>query len=171
MRELAAPLIVLLALTACGGEAEDAGPRRDAATLLEVLAPTEPVEALGAANRFVADELPVRAGDVLEERALPALRRMQRDLNGATIRSDEGRAFVARLEPLLAARIEATRTYRDVLARGLAEDLRFVEASAGLREAEGAYFDYLDELHRIRDGRTDEPEEASEESESDEGPP
>lgn len=155
--------LLLCFAAACGAEQEpeeaSATERGDVDALLEAFNADETLAVLEEADRFVADDLPARAGEMLESAALPAMRRQRERVSALSVHTDLGRRMKATALERLRAREESTTTYARVLARGLVEDLAFVEASAAQRQAEAALLDLGDELQAIR-----HPEAAAEEA-------
>ncbi|MFK7997986.1 MAG: hypothetical protein AB8H86_00265 [Polyangiales bacterium] len=157
-----------LALAACGSSDEPTGPttseRGEVDAVLEALTGDEAILVLEEADRFVADDLPARAAQMLESGALPSMRRHIERVEALEVSSALGRRLKSSALEKLRARETSTAAYARILARGLVEDLAFVEASAAQRQAEAALLDLAAEIQAIRRPEDDDEEENEEEA-------
>jgi hypothetical protein len=152
--------IIVLFIIACGSTPEPVGPttseRGEADAVLAELIHDEAISVLEEADRFVADDLPARAGEMLESAALPSMRRHIDRVDALVVRTDLGRRLKTSALEKLRTREESTAAYARILARGLVEDLAFVEASAAQRHAEAGLLELGDEIQAIRHPEEDE---------------
>lgn len=155
--------LTVLFVVACGSTAEPTGPttseRDDVDTVLAALTQDQAILVLGEADRFVADDLPARAGEMLESAALPAMRRHVAEVEALSVGTDLGRRLKTSALEKLRARVTSTAAYARVLRRGLVEDLALVEASAAQREAEAALIELSEEIQAIRHPEQNDEEE------------
>ena len=85
-----------------------------------------------------AGDLPVRASDILRERSIPAARARHQALADLERSTPRASALRDACREAAEERSEALVEYAEVLARGLVEDLRLVDASQRHRRAEAA---------------------------------
>lgn len=164
---LAALCGLVLSLGACGSsEDEPTGPtvseRSEVEAVLRALNEDEAISVLIEADRFVADDLPARAAQMLESGALPSMRRHIERVEGLEVATPLGRRLKTSALEKLRARETSTAAYARILARGLVEDLAFVDASSAQRQAEAALLELAEEIQAIRhpdDGDEDDNEE------------
>ena len=161
---------VALTLAACGSSAEPVGPtvseQGDVNAVLEALTQDEAILVLEEADRFVADDLPARAAQMLESGALPSMHRHIERVDALVVGTPLGRRLKTSALEKLRARETSTAAYARILARGLVEDLAFVEASAAQRQAEAALLELAEEIQAIR-----HPEDNDDEEDEEEEPP
>jgi len=153
-RELVGPLLAGALLLGCGDDAEPEAP--DAELVLDVrdlqVAVTDE-RALGSleeVDEAVADDLPVRAAELLEAGAIPAAERHVGQLRDLPMRTASGRGLRAQAVEVLQARADALEQYRAALERGLVEDVTLLEALGAQRRAEEEVDAFLGELEAIR---------------------
>ncbi len=158
---LCALLLAACVGVACGGPEESVVEDGEEVESIRVLMASEQVlTALTDVDRFLARDLPVRAGDVIETQVLPGLEAQVRALEALSLSSEAAQTVRGEVRGLLVARQEAHDRFRRALARGLVEDFEFVQASQGTREADQAFYDYV-----VRLGGEDPTEEGDEDAE------
>lgn len=164
---LAALCGLTLTIAACGSSEEPTGPtgseRSEVEAILRALNEDEAISVLIEADRFVADDLPARAAQMLESGALPSMRRHIERVEALEVESVLGRRLKTSALEKLRARETSTAAYARILARGLVEDLAFVDASAAQRQAEAALLELAEEIQAIRHPENNEEDESEEE--------
>jgi len=148
-------LVLALALGACDAGDTEPPPvspelREDVALLQRALTEDLELLALDEVDEALAADLPVRAGDLLEAGALPAARRHASELRALELRTERGRRLRERAAALLDARAQALAEYRELLRRGLVEDIALLRAIEAQREAEEAIDAFLGHLEELR---------------------
>lgn len=153
---------LLAASTGCD---RSAGPSADlvadATDLQRAVTNDRELAALVEVEDAVADDLPVRAAELLRIGAIPAARRHVTEVAELTMRTAEGRRHHRRAMSLLDKRVDSLQLYHDALERGLIEDVQLLEAIRAQREAEeaiDAYLGVLEELHPLPS--SEQPDEA-----------
>lgn len=164
-----------VSLAACGSSSDEpAGPtaseRGDVDAILELLIQDEAILILEEADGFVAEDLPARAGEMLESGALPSMRRHIERMASLQVGTDLGRRLKESALEKLRARASSTAAYARVLSRGLVEDLAFVEASAAQRHAEAGLRELGEEIQAIRHPEASDEEDDEEETEEPSAP-
>ncbi|MBO6938009.1 MAG: hypothetical protein JJ863_23770 [Deltaproteobacteria bacterium] len=152
-----AALAIALVLAAGCEEDEPEAPAADivsdAADIQRVLADDLAMLSLEEVETAVDDDLPARAAELLEQGAIPNVRRQRTAIEELTPGTDDGRALQTEALQLLDARIAALESYREVLARGLvADDLALLDAIRAQRLAEEGItglFARLEEIHPL----------------------
>ena len=149
-----APALVVV-LCACGGNRDGAAEvspelREDVRRLQEALSEDLELVALQEVDEALAADLPVRAGDLLEAGAIPAARRHAAEVRRLSLRTGRGRALRDEAAGLLDARAAALLEYRELLRRGLVEDVALLRSIQKQREAEEAIDAFLGRLEELR---------------------
>lgn len=125
----------------------------DASEIQRVLADDLAMLSLEEVETAVDDDLPARAAELLEQGAIPNVRRQREAVTALSPGTDQGRELQTEALGLVDARIEALQSYREVLARGLVQDdLAMLDAIRAQRRAEEAmtgFFDRLEEIHPL----------------------
>lgn len=152
MRRVAIALSFALGV-ACGGDDEATSERSARAEVeqleravhddLELLAMEEVEDA-------VAEDLPVRAAELLRAGALPAARRHVERVRDLSLSTARARALQLDSVGALEARADALEQYAAALERGLIEDLQLVQALGAQRAAEERIAALMRELEAAR---------------------
>lgn len=145
-------LPVLVLSFACGEDTPEGPPpdvRDDARILAEVLADDPTPRALTEVDEAIMDDLPARAGELLESGAIPAAQTRLELAEAAEVRTTEGRLLRNKVVAAMRARVAALEDYREVLARGQVTDLRLAAALRKQREAEGALAAASEEIEAL----------------------
>ena len=141
-------------LTACECEHETQAPlseRQDVATLQAALTEDPAQLVLDEVDDAVARQRPVIAADLIEDAAIPAVRRHIRMLQDLDLHTREGQTLRTRATRLMRERVTALEHWRDALARGIGhEDERLLDALHENAEAERAIAAFHTELASIR---------------------
>lgn len=153
-RRAAFSLPALLVL-ACGSSDEGAAAVgslvSDALALQEILGTDRSRAVLREVDEAVAAERPVLAATLIEEAAIPEVRRQAERLASAPVATHEGRRLRARAVRIHRSLVRGLELYRDALARGSGvEDMTLLEALEARREAEVDLIRLHDELAQIR---------------------
>ncbi len=148
-------LLLTLVVGACGGDGEQVPRtppelREDVEQLQRTMTADLELLALEEVDEALAADLPVRAGDLLEAGALPAARRHADHIRALELRTDRGRALRDEAARLLDARAEALANYRELLRRGLVEDVALLRSIQTQRQAEEAIDTFLAHLEALR---------------------
>lgn len=99
----------------------------------------------------VARQRPVIAADLLDEAAIPAVRRHIAAIQALELGTSQGQTFRTRAVRLLRARATSLEHWRDALARGIGhDDEELLDALHEAGEAEHAIAEFLTELAAIR---------------------
>lgn len=146
---------LVLLLAACGSRRDEPPPtppelREDVGQLQRALTADLELLALEEVDEALAADLPVRAGDLLEAGALPAARRHAEQIRALELRTARGRELRDEAASLLDARAEALAEYRELLRRGLVEDVALLRSIQAQREAEEAIDAFLGRLEELR---------------------
>ena len=128
-----------VALGACG-EADDGSAARsleaDARTLATIVASDPAGSVLDDVDDAIDTDRPVLGADLLTELGLPALRRQVTRIEDLSVATSEGRTLRARAVRLYRARVTAYEAYRDLLMRGLVDDVELLDALDAVSENE-----------------------------------
>ncbi len=144
-----------LVLVACGGsEGEAPAPRsvRTDVMRLQAALTDDPAQlVLDEVDDAVARQRPVMAADLLEDGAIPAVRRHIDTLQHLEMATGEGQTYRTRAIRLLRARLTALTHWQTALARGIGhEDESLLDALHEAAEAERALADFHAELATVR---------------------
>ncbi len=104
------------------------------------------LDAMEEVEEAVAEDLPVRAAQLLRAGALPAARRHARTMEAVRVTTPRGEALREEAVAALDARATALEHYGAALERGLIEDLQLLDAIAEQRAAEAAVGALMDRL-------------------------
>jgi hypothetical protein len=147
-----------IALTACGHDAPaqpTADDRQDVATLQAALTEDPAQLVLDEVDDAVARQRPVIAADLIEDAAIPAVRRHIRALQDLELHTRQGQTFRTRATRLMRARVTALEHWRDALARGIGHDDEvLLDALHENAEAERAIAEFHTELAAVRPPET-----------------
>ncbi len=143
-------ILVALAIGCSGGPPEPpASLATDVRTLQRAITSGRELSALEDVENAIDDDLPVRAAELLEAGAIPAARRHAAELDTLSMASEEATALRDEGKRLVEGRVAALEAYRDVLQRGLVEDIELLAALRGQREAEDAIDAFLGRLDQL----------------------
>jgi hypothetical protein len=155
---LACTVVLLLAACECEHvEAVPAGERDDVERLQAALTEDPAQLVLDEVDDAVARQRPVIAADLLEEAAIPAVRRHIEALQALQLGSSQGNTLRTRAIRLMRNRATALGHWHDALARGIGHDDEvLLDALHETAEAERAIGELLAELATIRPLETGE---------------
>ena len=149
-----ATLALVLTACACGNDApEVAEPEADLRAEVRLLqrAMTRDLVLLSLeeVEEAMAEDLPVRAAELLESGAIPASRRQAERVAGLATHHPRAQALRDEAVELLGERTRALEAYQRALERGLVEDVTLLDALSSQREAEEAIDAFLGRLEAI----------------------
>ncbi|MEM9073957.1 MAG: hypothetical protein AAGE52_36025 [Myxococcota bacterium] len=149
----AAALALALLAFGCSDESEEetpAGLLDEIQTLQQAITEDLELLALDDVEAALADDLPVRAGDLLEAGALPAARRHAETVAALELENERALRFRDEAAELLQRRATALEGYRELLRRGLVEDLALLDSLSEQRTVEEEIEALLGRLEAIR---------------------
>jgi hypothetical protein len=157
VRALVLPLACLV-LAACECDHATRAPldqRQDVATLQAALTEDPAQLVLDEIDDAIARQRPVIAADLIEDAAIPAVRRHIRALQDLEMHTRQGQTLRTRASRLMRARVTALEHWRDALARGIGHDDEvLLDALHENAEAERAIAEFHSELAAIRPPET-----------------
>lgn len=158
--------LLLVCALACGDDEPEAPATdlvSDATALQRVMADDLAMLSLEEVEEAVDEDLPARAAELLEQGAIPNVRRQRRAVAELELGTAEGEALQTEALELIDARIAALESYREVLARGLVQDdLAMLDAIRAQRRAEEAitgFFGRLEAVHPLPEIEGEDGEE------------
>jgi hypothetical protein len=161
MRAALIAMIFIIGVTACSGN-EGTGvvsAEGDATRLQELLGSDPARTLLQEIEQAVDSERPVMAADMIEQAALPAIRRQIQRLEEASITTQEGRRLRTRAVRIHRERADVLARYGRALARGIGtEDDELLDAMRAYAAAElelVSLYRELEQLHPLRPERGD----------------
>lgn len=150
---LSLPWVCLVWGIACsddsGGEAPEADLQTQVRTLHREVTNDLVLIALEEVEEAMAEDLPVRAAELLETGAIPAARRQAERVGALDLSHPRAIELRDRAAARLSARTDALDAYRRALQRGLVEDVTLLDALQKQREAEEAIDELLGQLEAI----------------------
>ncbi len=155
LASMAMTLVVACGLGACECEpSETPAPRdeRQDVALLQAALTEDPAQlVLDEVDDAVARQRPVLAADLLDDAAIPAVRRHIETLQALPLATSRGQTLKTRAIRLLRARLTALGHWRDALARGIGhDDEALLDALHEAGEAEHDLAEFMAELAVIR---------------------
>lgn len=143
---------LVLASCECGQpEQAPASVREDVARLQAALVEDPAQLVLDEVDDAVARQRPVIAADLLDDAAIPAVRRHISTIQHLELQTSEGQTYRTRAGRLMRARLTALEHWRDALARGIGhEDTELLDALHETAEAERAIAAFHAELASVR---------------------
>ncbi len=153
--------LTLVALVACSDDsAQTPEPTADLQTEVRTLHREVTNDlvliSLEEVEEAMAEDLPVRAAELLQSGTIPAARRQARRVEELELGHPRAQALRERAVERLGARTEALQAYQQALERGLVEDVTLLDALQKQREAEEAIDALLGELEAISPVETPE---------------
>jgi hypothetical protein len=146
-----AALTVLITLACSGNEQAPADERADVERLQAALTEDPAQLVLDEVDEAVDHDRPVIAADLLDDAAIPAVRRHITTVQGLEMHTSAGQSYRSRAARLLRARLHALELWRDALSRGVGfEDDQLLEALHATGEAEHDIAAFHAELATIR---------------------
>ncbi len=165
------------AVLAAACDAEDEGPSAsvlaDLSELQRLIERDPAVEPLELVERRIDDERPVHAAQMLRATGIPAARRQVEAIEGANVRTGEGRRFRRRLRNAYRSRVTALEAHQLVLEGGVAVDpMEQLTAMRAVREAQEELLGVVRQMSERLPSREEAPaggpaDEAPEEEEGD----
>ncbi|MFO0681058.1 MAG: hypothetical protein U0234_03355 [Sandaracinus sp.] len=146
-------LLLAIALAACGSTEERAprSVRTDVQRLQAALTDDPAQLVLDEVDDAIARQRPVMAADLLEDGAIPAVRRHIDTIQHLEMTTSEGQTYRTRALRLLRTRVTALIHWQTALARGIGhEDESLLDALHETAEAEHALADFHAELATVR---------------------
>ncbi len=154
MTRLLAPLLAIAALAGCECSSTPPTPpaELDDVQHLQAALVEDPAQlVLDEVDEAVARQRPVIAADLLDDAAIPAVRRHIQALQALELGTPRGQTLRTRAIRLMRTRVTALEHWRDALARGIGhEDEELVGALHETAEAEHAIAMFHQELAAIR---------------------
>lgn len=130
---------LVLVLGACGEHDDGSAARSveaDARVLVAIVSSDPSASVLDDVDDAIDTDRPVLGADLLTELGLPALRRQVTRIEDASVATTEGRTLRARALRLYRARVSGYEAYRDLLTRGLVDDMALLDALDAVSENE-----------------------------------